>query len=145
VRASGLADVVCCHGFLAHEQLRPLVEAADLLLVSSRHEGDPIALLEAAVAGVPAVGTSVGHLAEWAPDACLAVPVGDHVALAAAAAALLSDDERRLRLAHRAQSLALALDADRTAASVLRHYVALTRRMTVLSAREPSVTPARLV
>ena len=49
--------------------------AADLLLVTSRREAVPIALLEAAVARVPAVGTAVGHLVEWSPYACHAVPV----------------------------------------------------------------------
>lgn len=115
-------DVVAFHGFLPHAALRPLVEAADLLLVSSRHEADPIALLEAAVAGVPTVGTAVGHLADWAPDAAAAVPVGDDAALARAAEALLRDEESRLRLAHAAQARARADDADRTAGRVLELY-----------------------
>ena len=75
------------------------MEAADLLLVSSRHEADPIALLEAAVAGVPAAGTAVGHFPDWSPDAALAVPVGDAPALAAAAGRLLAHEDFRLRLA----------------------------------------------
>ncbi len=127
-RIAGLEDAVHFHGFLPHARLRPLMERADLLVVSSRHEADPIALLEAAVAGVPAVGTAVGHLAEWAPDAALVAPVGDADALARAVAALLDDDARRVSVAARAQARALALDADRTAREVLSAYAALASR-----------------
>lgn len=118
----GVGDVVTFHGFVPHPRLRPLVEAADLLLVSSRHEADPIVLLEAAMAGVPTVGTAVGHIADWAPDAAVAVPVGDAVALARETAALLADEERRLRVAAAAQERAQAEDADRTARRVLEIY-----------------------
>ncbi|HEX7120125.1 MAG TPA: glycosyltransferase family 4 protein [Longimicrobiales bacterium] len=113
--ALGLDDVVTFHGFLPHARLRPMVEAADLVLVSSRHEADPIVLLEAAVAGVPTVGTAVGHLADWAPDAAVAVPIGDAAALARETAALLADEPRRMRIAAAAQARALAEDADWTA------------------------------
>ncbi len=38
------------------------------MIISSRHEAGPLAVLEAAVKGVPTVGTAVGHIAEWAPQ-----------------------------------------------------------------------------
>lgn len=104
------------HGFLTQAQWRPLAERADLNIVTSHHEAGPLVALEAAVLGVPSVGTAVGHLAEWAPDAALTVPVGAVDALAAALAALAGDEDRRLRLAAAAQRRALADDADRTAA-----------------------------
>jgi glycosyltransferase involved in cell wall biosynthesis len=120
VRDSALARrlerVTRWHGVLRRDALRALVERADVLLVSSRHEAGPLAVLEAAVAGVPTVGTAVGHVAEWAPTAAVAVPVGDAVALAEATAALLADDARRLAIAHEAQRRAIAIDADHTAA-----------------------------
>ena len=111
----GLAERVHFHGFLPQSRLRPLVEAADLMLMSSRHETGPVALLEAAMAGVPTVGTAVGHIAEWAPDAALAVPVGDAQALALAARSLLLDENLRLRIAAAAYARARAEDADNTA------------------------------
>jgi glycosyltransferase involved in cell wall biosynthesis len=49
-------------------------------------------LLEAAVAGVPTVGTAVGHLAEWAPQAALTVPVGDWASLAHGIRRVMRDD-----------------------------------------------------
>lgn len=121
-REYGLADQVTFHGFRPHAKLRPVMEAADLLLVSSLHEADPIVLLEAAVAGLPTVGTAVGHLCDWAPDAAVAVDVGDWVALARETAAMLDDEERRLRLATAAQQRATREDADWTAARVLAIY-----------------------
>ena len=118
----GLARAVRFHGFLPQDRLRSLVIGADLLLVSSRHEGDPVAMLEAAAAGVPTVGTAVGHVSDWAPEAAVAVPVGDHAALARETAALLADEPRRRRLAEAARARALAEDADWSAARVLELY-----------------------
>jgi glycosyltransferase involved in cell wall biosynthesis len=110
-----LSDNVRFHGFLPQRQLRPFVEAADLMIVSSRHETGPVALLEAAVAGVPTVGTAVGHVAEWAPDAASSVPVGDWSGLADAIRRMLNDDVLRVSVAVRAQRQAVREDADYTA------------------------------
>jgi glycosyltransferase involved in cell wall biosynthesis len=118
----GLTPAIRWHGMLGRGALRPLVDEADLLLVSSRHEAGPLAVLEAAVAGVPTVGTAVGHVAEWSPGAALAVPVRDPVALAEAIGALLADEPRRLALAREAQRRATHYDADFTAASFERIY-----------------------
>lgn len=103
------------HGFLTQAQVRPIVEGADIMVMSSCHEAGPLAMLEAAVAGVPTVGTAVGHIAEWAPDASVAVPVGDASALAGAIRQLLNDEDLRLRIAAAAQRRAVVEDADYTA------------------------------
>jgi glycosyltransferase involved in cell wall biosynthesis len=115
VRHLGLDARVRFHGVLARPQLHALMRAADVLVLSSRHEAGPLVVLEAAIVGVPTVGTAVGHIAEWAPEAAVAVPVRDPERLAAETQALLLDDERRLALAHEAQRRALACDADWTA------------------------------
>ena len=112
-------------GFRTQRQLRPLVESADLLVMSSRHEAGPYVLLEAAVAGVPTVGTNVGHIAEWAPSAALAVPAGNPERLADAVHTLLADEDLRLRVARAAQCRALSEDADYTA----RMFEALYQRL----------------
>jgi glycosyltransferase involved in cell wall biosynthesis len=118
----GLDDRVRFHGFLPAARLRPLVDTADLLVMSSRHEAGPFALLEAAVAGVPAVGTAVGHFQEWTPHAAGAVPPADAEALAREVARLLSDEPRRLAIAAEAQRRAVAEDADWTAGRVEAVY-----------------------
>jgi glycosyltransferase involved in cell wall biosynthesis len=123
-RAAGLGvtERVQFHGFLTQQALRDLMVGADLLVMSSRHEAGPVVLLEAATAGVPTVGTAVGMIADWTPDAALSGPVADPTALAAGIRQLLDDDDRRLRLAAEAQRRAVAADADATAARVLEFY-----------------------
>jgi glycosyltransferase involved in cell wall biosynthesis len=123
-----LAARVSFHGFLPQRLLRPLVEAADLMVVSSRHETGPVVLLEAAAAGVPTVGTCVGHVAEWAPGAALAVPVADPPALASAIARVLGDEELRLQLARAALRRAILEDADQTVRAFQQIYAGLVRR-----------------
>lgn len=110
------------HGPLPHDRLPPLFAAADVLVMSSRHETVPIVALEAAVAGVPTVATAVGQIADWSPDAAMAVPIGDAEALAAAIARVAADEELRLRLAYAAQADAIEHDADAFAAATLALY-----------------------
>jgi glycosyltransferase involved in cell wall biosynthesis len=126
-RELGLGERVRFHGFHTQAALRPLVESAHVHVVSSRHEAGPLALLEAATVGVPTVGTAVGHVADWAPDAAVAVPPGDASALARAMLRLLDDDAARLGLAHEAQRRALAANADLTAQRFLSIYSGLLK------------------
>jgi len=125
-RKVGVLDRCTFHGWLPHVELRPFFDTAHLHVMSSLHEAGPLALLEAAVAGVPTVGTAVGHIGEFAPDAASAVAPGDPAALAAAMRALLDDDARRLRVAAEAQRRALEDDADETARSFLALYDRIT-------------------
>jgi glycosyltransferase involved in cell wall biosynthesis len=92
------------------------------MVFSSLSEGAPIAMLEAAIAGVPTVGTAVGHIAEYAPEAAIAVPTRDAGALAEAIFRVAGDEDLRLRMAGRAQARALAEDADFTATAFLDLY-----------------------
>jgi glycosyltransferase involved in cell wall biosynthesis len=119
---SRVASMTRYHGVLGRVELRRRMDDADLLVVSSRHEAGPLVVLEAAVAGVPTVGTAVGHVADWAPDAAVAVPVGDADALARAMMTIDGDDELRLRIARNAQRHAVAIDADFTADAFERIY-----------------------
>jgi glycosyltransferase involved in cell wall biosynthesis len=124
----GIDDAVVFHGFLTQRELRPLMESAHLHVFSSRHEAGPFVLLEAAVAGVPTVGTAVGHVAEWPADAVFGVPPNDAPALAAGIHRLLGDETLRLRMAAAAQVCALREDADHTAACFQDLYLRLTSR-----------------
>jgi glycosyltransferase involved in cell wall biosynthesis len=114
-RQLGLADQITFHGKLRYAQLHALAVQADLHLLSSRHEAGPLAVLEAALAGAPTVGTRVGHVAEWHPDAAIAVAIGNAEAMASAAAAILTNDDARMRLATAAHERALSENADVTA------------------------------
>jgi glycosyltransferase involved in cell wall biosynthesis len=123
----GLSDRVRFLGFLPQRQLRPIVEAADLMILSSRHEAGPLAMLEAAVAGVPTVGTAVGHISEWSPAAAACVPVGDWASLTESISRLLRDDDLRLRIAREALRRAVREDANYTAESFQTLYATLLR------------------
>jgi glycosyltransferase involved in cell wall biosynthesis len=115
VHQLGLERHVRFLGFKTQRELRPIMASADLLVMSSLHEAGPLVMLEAALVGVPTIGTAVGHIAEWSPSAALAVPVGDHAALASAIQRVLEDEQLRLQLAETAQQRALSEDAVYTA------------------------------
>ena len=127
----GLSEKVIFHGFLPQQRLLPLMRQAHLLIVSSRHEAGPMAVLEAGVEGVPTVGTAVGHIVEWAPHAAISVPVGDSAALARGIVSVLTDEDLRLNLARNAMQLALAEDADYTAQSFQALYANVMNRSSV--------------
>jgi glycosyltransferase involved in cell wall biosynthesis len=121
----GLSGRVTFHGFLPQRHLLRLVQQAQVMIMSSRHEAGPVVVLEAAVQGVPTVGTSVGHIAEWAPHAATAVPVGDWSALARAIAEMLDDEGLRLRIAHEALRRATREDADCTVRCLQEIYASV--------------------
>ena len=78
------------------------------------------------MAGVPTVGTCVGHIAEWAPSAAVSIAIGDWQALAIAIRRLIEDEDLRLRIAQQARQRATAEDADYTAARFQALYAELT-------------------
>lgn len=117
---------IAWHGFRTQAETRPLVERAHLFVLTSRHEAGPVAVLEAAMAGVAVVGTSVGHVADLAPGAMAAIAAPDATALADTIAALAADDARRLALAGAAQRWAVDHDADWTNRAVQAIYRRVT-------------------
>jgi glycosyltransferase involved in cell wall biosynthesis len=122
----GLTDRITWHGLLNREALRTAFEASDLLVMSSRHEAGPIVTLEAAALGIPTVGTAVGHIADWAPIAAVAVPIGDADAMGRELEALDRDEPRRLMLGTEALRRATAEDADHTARCFEALYAEVT-------------------
>ncbi|HET6386387.1 MAG TPA: glycosyltransferase [Armatimonadota bacterium] len=107
-----LGDSVQFHGFQPSGQVADFMARSHLLLHSSLHEAGEVVTLEAAAAGLPTVGTAVGHVAQLAPGAAFAVPVGDDRALAAAVLDLLADPIRRRQLGRNALAWARAHNAD---------------------------------
>ncbi len=78
-----------------------LLPAFDVFVLSSRHEGLPLAMLEAMASGLPVVVTEVGGVPEVVShdENGLMVPPGDPIALAAAIESVLDDRSRSARLA----------------------------------------------
>jgi glycosyltransferase involved in cell wall biosynthesis len=82
----GVERSVLFRGEIDHAALPSVYRGASTCVVSSRHEAQCMAALEAAACGVPLVGTRVGVL----PEVTRAVaPIGDHHALAQAMLATL--------------------------------------------------------
>lgn len=79
---------------------RALLDAADVFVLPSRHEGMPLVALEAMEAGLPVVATRVIGSEEVVADGetGLLVPPEDPAALSAALAALLADPGLRARM-----------------------------------------------
>ena len=71
----------------------------DVVALSSRNEGTPVALIEALAAAKPVVATTVGGVADVVDDGVtgLLVPAGDAAALADALTRLLDDPDLRAR------------------------------------------------
>jgi glycosyltransferase involved in cell wall biosynthesis len=134
----GIRDRVRFLGQLPRAQMPDLYRSASLLAVTSRHEGQSMAAVEAAAAGLPVVGTRVGILADLG-TAALTVPVGDEAGLATALAAVLDDPHLAARMGAAARAEAMArFNLDRTAAGVLDRYRALVTRSTAGTTSRPS-------
>jgi glycosyltransferase involved in cell wall biosynthesis len=108
VRFVGFVDDV--PGFLA---------GCDAFCLPSRAEALPLALLEAAVAGLPCVATDVGDIGSALGDIALVVPPEDPAALAWALRALATDDRLRERLAARARAVGTARFDERRAVAAI--------------------------
>lgn len=126
----GLSDEVSLHGFVPHDELGTFHRSAHLYVQSSRHEGGGIAVLEAAAAGLPIVGTRVGHVSDLAPDGAVAVPPADPSALAAAIVRLLQSPQERSDIAQVAREFAVSHDADWTAREFIALYASLAQART---------------
>jgi glycosyltransferase involved in cell wall biosynthesis len=103
----GLGDRVGVGGPIA--DVRGFWAAHDVALLLSDNEGSPNALIEAALAGRPLVGTDGGGTREIVSvEGGMLVPPGDPARIAAAIERLIDDRELRLRLGEGARRHALA-------------------------------------
>lgn len=94
-QAAPLGDAVRFLGF--RRDLTAIAAGTDLAVLASDNEGTPVALIEAAAAGVPAIATDVGGVRDIVVDgrSGLLVPPGDADALADA---ICDADARRAEL-----------------------------------------------
>ena len=89
--------------------LETILPELDMVICASKNEGTPVALIEAMAAGVPALSTDVGGVADLVThgETGWLVPPGDPPAMARAIQHLLGDAALRARLAAAARPLAL--------------------------------------
>jgi len=98
VRLLGRRDDVPC-----------LLAAADVFVLASVWEGQPLVVQEALRAGTPVVATDVGGVAELVGDAAVLVPPGDAAALAEGVARVLDDAALAARMRLRSRAAAAVL------------------------------------
>jgi glycosyltransferase involved in cell wall biosynthesis len=124
----GLAEAVCFLGF--RSDLPAIIAASDLAVLSSESEGTPVALIEAAAGGRPAVATSVGGVSEIVtPTTGLLVRPGDARAFAAALLQLSGDSQARARMGLAARELVRErFAADRLVRDIDALYQELLKR-----------------
>jgi glycosyltransferase involved in cell wall biosynthesis len=96
----GVAERITWHGWQTPAQAQALLARASLLVLPSRHEALPMAILEAMAHGLPVVATAVGDVADAVADGVngLIVPAGSADDLAAALSRLIADPALRRRM-----------------------------------------------
>lgn len=102
-----------------------LLGAADLFVLSSDFEGNPLTVLEAMAAGQPVIATAVGGIPELVEHGVsgLLTPAGDTSALAKSFDALAADPARRVAMGRIARVRARArFDASTMASAYARLY-----------------------
>lgn len=125
-RALGLAERVKMLGW--RQDLDAILADADALVLSSRNEGTPLAIIEAFATGTPVVSTAVGGVPDmFSGDGerraeGLLVPPGEPEKLAAALDQVLSDPAMRRAMSEAGKRRASVYDIGRLADDVDRLY-----------------------
>ncbi len=121
----GLSEKVSFLGHVAHTEMGAIYAAAQLLLLTSRHESQAMVLLEAIAHGCPVIGTRVGLIPELAPPELTAAPQ-DAPALARAALHLLiRPSERHALLKTQTQLLNRKFTSQQATAQICEIYTRL--------------------
>lgn len=104
--ALGIAERVSFTGFV--REIEKLEAALDIAVITSKQEALCLSLLESMIAGIPAVGTDSGGVAEVIREGETGylVPVGDFHALAMRLEELLAEDAKRRKMGEAAAGFA---------------------------------------
>jgi starch synthase len=124
----GLDGVSIVDGWVNdREHIADLLSAADVYVFPSRHEGFPMAPIEAMACGLPVVAARAQGLpdifASGPLDGGVLVPRDDAPALAAALGTLIDDEGQRLELGRRARERATSAFSLETVGRELRRVL----------------------
>jgi glycosyltransferase involved in cell wall biosynthesis len=111
----GLAPAVTFRGHVSDTSVASAYATADVLLVTSDHEGFCVPIVEAMAAGLPVVAFDQGAISEVLGDAGMLVTSRDPYDLAAAIHSLLAEPERREASAAAGRRRIAALGLERVA------------------------------
>jgi len=106
----GLHDAVTFTGVLSDADLAATMARCDVLVITSRHEGFGVPVLEAMAGGLPVVANRAGALPEVVGDGGLLVDATDPWALAETVARVRTDPDLRQSLAQAAERRLADLD-----------------------------------
>jgi glycosyltransferase involved in cell wall biosynthesis len=122
--ARAVGSDVAVHSWLSAEDRDKLLGASDVLVLPSRAEGVPMAILEAMSHGIPVITTPVGGIPDVVTDMKegLFIGVGDQTALTAAMTRLIDDPELRCMLGSGARARAESLSITHYAERLMKLY-----------------------
>ena len=118
----GVDAHVAFHGFLPQTRVLEIVSRSDLYVQTSLHEAAGVSVLEAAAAGVPAIGTRAGYVADWSPTKAMGINDATPESLAKGILAIRANSDLRRSIAAEARAFSIAHDAKWTAAAFDRLY-----------------------
>ena len=115
VASLGLSSAVAFGGHASDATVAAAYAQADVLVVTSEHEGYCVPVVEAMTVGLPVVAFRQGALPEVLGEAGVLVDSKDPYTLSSTIGVLLSDATLRTRLAQQATVQLAALDLDTAA------------------------------
>jgi glycosyltransferase involved in cell wall biosynthesis len=99
VRELGLSDTVEVPGWIAPELVPVLLRSAQILVLPSYYEGQPMSVLEAMANGLCVIATDVGGIPDLIDESCgILLSPGDVDGLAVALRDVVADSALRVRL-----------------------------------------------
>jgi alpha-1,3-rhamnosyl/mannosyltransferase len=127
-------------GDVSDEQLRSLYDGAEVFAYPSLAEGFGLPVLEAMAAGTAVLTSNRSSLAEVAGQAAQLVDPYDVESIRAGLEALLSDPDRRERLAEAGRRRAAGFTWERTARETLGYLTSVTSTLAAGNSRDRNVS-----
>lgn len=124
------------------EDVASLLRAADIVALSSRHEGLSLASIEGLGSGRPFVASDAPGLRQIVDGAGILFPVGDARAFAVAARRLLDDPELARSVALRGRERALRYDLRTMVDRLVAAYESVAPNTALVTARAPGTPPS---
>lgn len=116
----GISNRIDYAGYV--DNVEDYLKSADVFLLSSHYEAQPLCVLEAMASGLPVLSTDVGAVADIVKDNGILVPPGDAEAMAKAMEKLCLDEGLRIKMSELASDYAAEYDISHTVAGYSELY-----------------------